>query len=184
MKHKICSVEGCDNPIRARGLCGKHYERLRAHGDVTVDNRSGTKVPRCNCSVAGCSRIAVYKPELLCNVHYLRRYRHGSFESRQPNRGNGVIHKHGYRRIYTPEGYKMEHVLLAEKALGRKLPEGAVVHHMDGNPSNNHQPFNLVICPDQAYHALLHKRAADLGFSLKTIGRQRKKIATTLEDLK
>lgn len=39
---------------------------------------------------------------------------------------------------------------IAEKALGRKLPENAVVHHHTSN--------QLVICEDQAYHLLLHYR--------------------------
>lgn len=51
----------------------------------------------------------------------------------------------------------MRHVLLAEKALGKKLPKGVVVHHIDSNGLNN-DPSNLVICPDEAYHQLLHLR--------------------------
>lgn len=49
------------------------------------------------------------------------------------------------------------HVAKAEKALGRILPYGAVVHHLDGDPTNN-ENTNLVICPDEAYHNLLHIR--------------------------
>jgi hypothetical protein len=48
-----------------------------------------------------------------------------------------------------------EHVLVVERAIGRKLPVGAVVHHVDlveGNNANN----NLVVCVNQAYHMLLH----------------------------
>lgn len=50
------------------------------------------------------------------------------------------------------------HILLAEEALGRLLPEGAQVHHVDEDKSNN-KPGNLVICQDQTYHKLLHLRA-------------------------
>lgn len=50
------------------------------------------------------------------------------------------------------------HVAVAERALGRRLPAGAVVHHVDENPLNN-LTSNLVICQDAAYHKLLHYRA-------------------------
>lgn len=32
-----------------------------------------------------------------------------------------------------------------------------MVHHMDEDPTNN-EPGNLVICPDEAYHNLIHMR--------------------------
>lgn len=43
-----------------------------------------------------------------------------------------------------------EHILIAEKALGKYLPPKAVVHH--------HTPEQLVICQDQAYHKFIHQR--------------------------
>lgn len=57
------------------------------------------------------------------------------------------------------------HIAVAERALGHSLPVGAVVHHVDLNPNNN-TPNNLVICPSQKYHFLLHRRqrAIDAGF--------------------
>lgn len=51
----------------------------------------------------------------------------------------------------------VEHLLIAERALGHRLPKGAVVHHFDGNKRNNART-NLVICEDQSYHRLLHRR--------------------------
>jgi hypothetical protein len=69
-----------------------------------------------------------------------------------------------YVQLYRPDhprasasGCVSEHILVAEQALGRLLPIGAVVHHHDRNPRNNANR-NLVICQDSAYHALLHLR--------------------------
>jgi hypothetical protein len=55
------------------------------------------------------------------------------------------------------QGYVMEHILVAERALGKPLPPGAQVHHVDKDRTNN-APSNLVICEDAAYHQLLHNR--------------------------
>ncbi len=54
-------------------------------------------------------------------------------------------------------GYVPEHIAIAEKALGKFLPQGAEVHHFDFNRSNNANT-NLVICQDHAYHHHLHRR--------------------------
>ena len=52
---------------------------------------------------------------------------------------------------------KGAHVVVAENVLGKPLPSGAIVHHVDGNMRNNSND-NLVICPDRAYHNMLHAR--------------------------
>lgn len=59
-----------------------------------------------------------------------------------------------YRKI----GLRLAHVLTVEKILGRPLPRGAQVHHVDGNRLNNAHS-NLVVCENHAYHFLLHARA-------------------------
>lgn len=66
-----------------------------------------------------------------------------------------------YVNVWTGAEYRLEHLLVAERALGRALPAGAVVHHVNGEPSDN-RPQNLVICEDQAYHLLLHRRTRSL----------------------
>jgi hypothetical protein len=62
-----------------------------------------------------------------------------------------------YERITINGVRKYLHVHIAEKALGKSLPKGAHVHHVDYNKKNNANS-NLVICPNNAYHALLHQR--------------------------
>lgn len=49
------------------------------------------------------------------------------------------------------------HVLVAERALGKRLPDEAEIHHVDGNPANN-ATNNIVICQNHDYHMLLHQR--------------------------
>lgn len=50
-----------------------------------------------------------------------------------------------------------EHVLVVEQVMGKPLPRGAHVHHVDNNGRNNAHA-NLVVCQDIRYHKLLHAR--------------------------
>jgi hypothetical protein len=56
---------------------------------------------------------------------------------------------------YPERGDKRVHILRAERALGKALPRGAQVHHVDGTKSAKSP---LVICQDATYHGLLHRR--------------------------
>lgn len=72
-------------------------------------------------------------------------------------RGTGTITKDGYIEVKINGRSYLEHRLIATKALGKPLPPKARVHHVDENGLNNAND-NLVICPDDAYHQLLHRR--------------------------
>ena len=63
--------------------------------------------------------------------------------------------KNGY--VIVGQERKPMHVLIAERAIGREFPPGAQVHHVNGVKHDN-RPENLVVCPSQQYHALLHVR--------------------------
>jgi hypothetical protein len=74
---------------------------------------------------------------------------------------NGYVIVKAREHPRASNGYVYEHVLAAERALGRYLPVRAQVHHVDGNTQNN-APSNLVVCDNQQYHSLLHMRARAL----------------------
>lgn len=68
----------------------------------------------------------------------------------------------GYVQVRAPwhprawrTGWIHEHILAAERALGRALKPGEVVHHRDGNPRNN-DPANIAILSGHAEHGRLH----------------------------
>ena len=43
---KVCSIDGCDGAVRARGWCTRHYCRWRKHGDPLVGGIAGANNPR------------------------------------------------------------------------------------------------------------------------------------------
>lgn len=74
----------------------------------------------------------------------------------------GSLDKDGYIKVKY-NGYTARRTtLLAERALGKALPAGAQVHHVNENKADDFTPFNLVICPNQHYHRMLHNRARAL----------------------
>lgn len=93
------------------------------------------------------------KPKRFINGHNSRKFKMNN----NPNWKGGQVDSHGYPMVRDKNhhrvqsgGYVYDHIVKAEKALGENLPEGAVVHH--------HTRDQLVICQNQKYHLLLHKR--------------------------
>ena len=93
-------------------------------------------------------------------------------------KGGRTVMSHGYVAIKMPShpnasksGYVLEHVLIASQVLGKPLPNGAIVHHVNGNNSDNRKE-NLVILQSKGEHQELHKRLR----ALKACGDAKKRI--------
>lgn len=107
------------------------------------------------CSVTGCDKPLNGRG--LCNMHGARLRRYGRLELIRRENGLGNINAGGYVDGRYDGVRKYEHIHVAEQALGKPLPKGARVHHINENRSDN-RPENLVICPSEAYHRLIHMR--------------------------
>lgn len=85
-----------------------------------------------------------------------------------PNwRGGRTLHRKGYVYRYAPEhprasnGYVFEHILVAEKKLGRHLLPGETIHHINHKRDDN-RPENIRVFDSPGahtkYHAALRRR--------------------------
>lgn len=78
-------------------------------------------------------------------------YGHTGRGARNPKWRGGRSSNNGYRIVFTPNhphatslGYVFEHRLVMESVLGRYLTASEIVHHKDGNTTNN-APENLEV---------------------------------------
>lgn len=96
------------------------------------------------CKIRACSRQK--KARGWCNSHYLRWWHYGDPHAGGPyrKRTKGVAEigdrgalTNGYLRVFTEDGWILEHRLVMGRALKRTLRSDEQVHHRDGDKLNN-----------------------------------------------
>ena len=74
----VCSIEGCGKPLRAKGMCGTHYERTRCGRTLNPKPRST------GCSVEDCDRE--HQAKGMCKYHHLQEWQRQNPERNIINR--------------------------------------------------------------------------------------------------
>ena len=154
-KHNLycgCLVKDCDRPNHAKGYCNRHYTLLVRHG--STDDRVKVPITKYKgCAVEGCP--LKHKANGYCFRHHSRARRGWDVNSaefkyldRYNNKYNLLVEK--YPTLWINGRRIMIHVMIAEKALGRKLRGTEMVHHVNGY-KQDYRPANLVIMT-RKYH--------------------------------
>lgn len=147
-------------PWRHRPLVQLSNERVQVkpfYFGEYMDAQEDGEIKKCRC---GCGKVLT--PNYIGKV---ANYCHGHYDKSKRPKPTGKSHLcNGYVMIYAPwhkrsnkNGYYMEHVIIVERAIGKQVSDGVEVHHVNSIRSDN-RPQNLVVCPDGAYHQLLHRR--------------------------
>lgn len=100
------------------------------------------------------------KPRRFIRGHFLKLFKHPTGKD-HPNYKGGINNGGRYLKVQCPDhpranryGYVFQHILIAEKILGKPLPPNVEIHHFPGSKQFTH----LVICEDHKYHCFLHQR--------------------------
>lgn len=164
-----CSVSGCERKPHTRWknenpLCNMHWLRLYRVGSLELREKAFAAWR--TCQVPGCDKEARTAVGALCEMHYCRRRRNGSFDPPQPYVTSIKRNPAGYAFIKDrqhPLAVKNGTVYVHRMVLYERLGEGThqchwckidvvwrghgphklVADHLDGNKLNN-EPHNLV----------------------------------------
>lgn len=139
----------------------------RGRLDVLYASAGGepVNIPRglCQCGCGGATKIAYRdckksgwvkgEPIRFIKGHHMRGENHPRWKGGITTDGRYAMRLVPAHPKANKTGQVREYILVAEKALGKPLPAGAIIHHLNGTGSGP-----ICIGQNQGYHNLLHQR--------------------------
>jgi hypothetical protein len=152
---KVCSIRGCQNPVKTRGWCNRHYLQFR-QGIIDENGK----------------QLRKFKPNGRRPLDW-RKELAGYILVRAP--------KHHPRA--RPDGSLYEHRLVMENHLDRHLERSEVVHHINGVRDDN-RIENLQLRSSRKDHGHGHECIEDVESALQLLEQLINKGMTNAEGYK
>lgn len=144
-----CKIDGCNNEVRANGMCKMHYQKNYFHGDPNY-KAPWVDAPT-TCIVEGCECKVTRKTAKMCEKHYYRQRRTGS--TNDTKRSGVVKNSNGYLKQRLPshplsdsQGYVYIHrkvlfdsgpIMVCAHCGAKQSWSTCHVDHLDDDKTNN-----------------------------------------------
>ena len=154
---EVCGVEFLPRDSTTR-YCSYKCSGIGSRKDnfISCDN-CGEDINRLPCMVNTHNNFCNKE----CHIEYQRQ--NSPSGENHHNWKNGVCHSGGYKLLTQGDGsYKLEHRIIMENLLGRKLSSNEIIHHIDHNKLNN-DITNLQIMSREEHSRLHTKHRWDSG---------------------
>lgn len=156
-----CSHEHLKKEKKYCLVCGKELEHRRNKccsnkcAGILKRKFETRKCEWCGCEVT--KNRTQFGKRTFCSKYCLAKWQSENTRGENSSRWKGgKIDQNGYWFIKQPDGsYKQEHIIVAEKTLGRILEKDEVVHHINKNKKDN-RPDNLTVL-SRKEHIRIHK---------------------------